>query len=90
MFFVLLLLLASPISISSKSLGLYKHYELPTGANPLVGEHHSHDFAFFQRKRERCVDESTPRKTNEHFALFAAKTKYADAMQGVDTKFAMQ
>ena len=49
MFFVLLLLLAPPISISSKSLDLYKHYELPTGANPLVGEHHSHDFAFFQR-----------------------------------------
>ena len=44
-----MLLLASPILFSSKSLDLYKHYELPTGANPLVGEHHLHEFAFFQR-----------------------------------------
>ena len=55
MFFVLLLLLASPISFSFKSLALYKQYELPTGANPLVSEQHLHKFAFFQRLPSQLV-----------------------------------
>ena len=52
MFFILLLLLASPISVSSKSLALYKQYKLPTGANPLAGKRHLHDFAFFHRCKD--------------------------------------
>ena len=48
-----------------------------------------------RRKRTHARERETRQReyaeeTNEHFALFAGKTKYADATQGADTKFAMQ
>ena len=46
--FCSLAICSSPYFIFLQSLVLHKQYELPTGANPLVGEQHLHELAFFQ------------------------------------------